>query len=180
MTDPTPTVTATHDAFDDPDMGRGGPADSAEPVVEDVEPTPAPDPAPTVGTVTLNWEVEHVSNRLFIYQATVCTIDDGHVLVEGTGVEDGTDNPSTLQISAVPDVLEHPGTGTYLAEGHVTVTVDDTELVGDGRIYTSPEGFHGPSMFHYRFDEGYAEFRTLWWIGDDHSGAGAVTVNCDA
>lgn len=165
---PTPIT----DAFDDPEHGRGGPGDDDDSDVGE--------PLPVVGKVHLNWEVEHVSNRLFSYDATVCDVDNanGNVMVQATGFEDGTDNPSTLDISVSPDVLEHPGTGTYLGTGHVTFTADGQELVADGRVYTSPEGIRGPSMFHYRFDHDYAEFRAQWWDGEDEGGTGAVTIEC--
>ena len=179
MTGPTPTVTATHDAFDDPDMGRGGPADSAEPVVEDVEPTPAPDPAPTVGTVTLNWEVAQVSNRLFSYDLTQCSIDGTDISVEGIGAEDATGAPSTLSIDVTDEELLHSGTGTYQARGHVTFTADGAEMISDGRIDPSAEGHNFPSMFTYRFEQTTAKFVVTWWAGSEVVGNGAVNIECD-
>lgn len=178
-TDPTPTVSVSPDVIDDPDMGRGGPAETAEPVTEVTEQPAAPEPLPSVGTVTLNWEVAQVSNRLFSYDLTQCSIDGTDISVEGIGAEDATGAPSTLSIDVTDEELLHSGTGTYQARGHVTFTADGAEMISDGRIDPSAEGHNFPSMFTYRFEQTTAKFVVTWWAGSEVVGNGAVNIECD-
>ena len=146
---------------------------------EDGVDSEAPEVVDSVGTATLNWEVAHVSNRLFSYELTQCTLDHGHISVEGVGSEDATGAPSTLSIEVTPLKLLHSGENLYDAQGLATFTADGSELVNDGRIDTSPGGHNFPTMFTYRYEPKTAKFVLAWWIGEENVGNGAINIECD-
>lgn len=180
VTDPTPTVSATRDAFDDPDMGRGGPAESATPEPDEVEQGEPAELVASAGTVDLVWEPTPTTRRLFSYDLTECTLDGTDFNITGVGVEDATGAASTVTMAVTAAELLHERTGTYHGSGHVTFTADGSEVVSDGRIYSTPEGYTGPSMFDYRVTDTTVDLKAVWWIGEAESGAGAVMVHCDA
>lgn len=139
-----------------------------------------PQTVDAVGTVNLVWESTGAERRLFSYDLTECTVDGTNISVEGVGVEDATGAPSTLSMAVTAAELLHAGTGTYHGSGRVMFTADGSEVVSDGRIHSTPQGYTGPSMFDYRVTDTTVEFKAAWWIGATDVGAGALDVVCDA
>lgn len=190
--------------------GQGGPGDTtASPdaaAVSDAAPAPEPtespeprgddaiadvddeddldkdvlEPVDAVGVGTLVWEPTPSSRRLFSYDLSECMLDGPTIVVAGVGAEDDTGAPSTLTMDVSAAELLHEGTGTYHGSGHVTFTADGSEVMSDGRIYSTPEGYTGPSMFDYRVTDTTVELKAVWWMGTAQTGAGAVDITCHA
>jgi len=187
-TSAAPDAAAVSDASAAPDVS---PSESPDPRLADVvtglddaEPQGSPDAempetVDAVGRVNLVWESLGAERRLFSYDLSECTIDGTTIVVKGTGVEDATGSPSTLSMDVQAAELLHEGTGTYHGGGKVMFTADDSEIVSDGRIYSTADGYTGPSMFDYRVTDTTVDFKAAWWIGTADVGAGALDVVCD-
>lgn len=183
----TPDAAAVNDAAPEP-----APTESADPSLDNASVDLGDEDAETgvdsddleaadvVGVARVHWEPTPTSVRLFSYDLTECTLDGTTIAVQGIGVEDDTGAPSTLTMDMAAAELLHEGTGTYHASGHATFTADDSEIVSDGRVYTSSEGYTGPSMFDYRVTDTTVVLKVSLWIGAADAGAGAVDVTCHA
>lgn len=133
-----------------------------------------------VGVARVHWEPTPTSVRLFSYDLTECMIDGTTIAVAGVGAEDATGAPSTLTMDMVAAELLHERTGTYQGGGHATFTADDSEVVADGRVHSTPAGYNGPSMFTYRVTDTTVELKSAFFIGTGDGGAGAIDITCDA
>lgn len=182
----SPGPTAVSDTAPDPEATESPDPSPGTVVVDEDEAAPedpaedALGPVATVGEGTLVWEPTPSSRRLFTYDLTECMLDGPTIVVAGVGAEDDTGAASTLTMDVSAAELLHARTGTYHGSGHVTFTADGSEVTSDGRVYSTPEGYTGPSMFDYRVTDTTVELKALWWIGDAQTGAGAVDITCHA
>lgn len=131
------------------------------------------------GTIELSIE-SGGTERVFQYSASDCVVSPEYILASGKGAEVGTGQVSEVGIAAFPQELLHPGTGTYQAEGLISVRTAGTEVVADGRMI-KPGDYPIPSAFTYRHDDNSAHFVLAWFVepGGADGGAGYVKVNCD-
>ena len=131
--------------------------------------------APSVGTIEVKVERLGASPRMFTLQASECEASVDRVRVIGVGSEDGTGIGVEIEVDTTLREVLHERTRTYSAAGHITLRVaDGATWVSDGRLTTNSH----PSMFEYRIEDNYAEFRTAWF-GTPSDTAGFVHAWCD-
>lgn len=167
------------------------PADEAPPAAAPVDASATPEPGDEVvddsevepqedlvlGSIELSIEsggVEHV----YKYNADHCFVSSEYILAGGTGAEVGTGIASEVGISTSPAELLHESSGTFQADGIISVRTNGNEIVSDGRPITV-EGHTIPSVFTYREDGNSAHYVVAWFSGGTDVGAGYVKVNCD-
>lgn len=167
--EPTPepeeiVVVAEEPAEDDQDEN-----DSGEGIPEDA----------AGGTIELSIE-SGGTERVFQYTADHCFVSPEYILAGGKGAEVGTGEASEVGISSSPAELIHEATGTYQAEGLISVRMADFEVRSDGRMIT-PSEHTIPSVFTYRHDDNSAHYVVAWFSepGGADVGAGYVKVNCE-
>lgn len=146
------------------------------------EATPEPQPeAPRVVEGSVEVKIERTETdeapRLFAFEATECAVSRDRVTVVADGVEEGEGTPAQLVVDIEYGALLHEGTQTITAKGEIVLTVAGERWVSDGR----PDDRFGvmmPSMFEYRVDGGYGEFRTAWFEDAGARESGFVHVYC--
>lgn len=135
---------------------------------------------PAVGTIEIKVDSGAASApRLFTLDASECSVSAERIRVVGAGTEDGTGVSAEVVVDATLREVLHAGSGTYSAAGAITLSLGDGGTwVSDGRPSTIPGTTNLPSMFEYRVDEQYAEFRTSWFGSGGADTAGYVHVWC--
>ena len=148
------------------------------------EETPNPNepeaPQPPAGSVEVKVERTATGDqpRLFALEASECTVSRDAVTVVATGVEEGSGAAAALTVDIEYGELLHERTQTITAKGEIVLTVNGERWVSDGRL-DDRFGVMMPSMFEYRVDGGYGEFRTAWFEDAGGRESGFVHVYCD-
>lgn len=169
---PTPTEPAP---TQEPPAARPVAAETPEAAPE--EPDAATPEDAAAGTVELSIE-SGGTERVFEYTADHCVVTPEYILVSAAGAEVGTGTASEVGIGTSPAELLHEATGTFQADGIISVRTGGEEVVSDGRMITV-EGNRISSAFTYRHDENSAHFVVAWFSGASQLGAGYVKVNCN-
>lgn len=165
----------------EPAAQEAGPAESEEADERDADPDAGEVPEVeeiVAGTIELSIESGGVE-RVFRYEAEHCFVSSEYILAGGTGSEVGTGLASEVGISSTPAELLHESTGTFQADGLISVRSEEGEVVTDGRMITVGEGSPIPSMFTYSHDDNSAHYVVAWFSGAAEAGAGYVKLNCD-
>lgn len=167
--------------------GQGGMTDPEPSVPESSQNGEAPDgspnesqTAPAAGRVEVKLERTETdqSPRLFTFEATECQVSQERISVVAAGVEEGAGTTAQLTVDTVFGELLHSGTQTITAKGEIVLTLGDGQRwVSDGRL-DDRFGVMLPSMFEYRVDGGYGEFRTAWFEDAGARESGFVHVYC--
>lgn len=156
------------------------PASGHQSPVTEATSDPGPE-APLVIEGSVEVKIERTETeeepRLFAFEASECSVSTGRVTVTADGVEEGAGTPAQLVVDVEYGSLLHEPTQTITAKGEIVLTVAGERWVSDGR----PDDRFGvmmPSMFEYRAEGGYGEFRTAWFEDGGARESGFVHVYC--
>lgn len=136
-------------------------------------------PRPVVGTIEVKLENAPNPHSIFRMEASECEVSRDRVWAVGVGAELTTGVTASLTVATELNYVLHEPSGTFHAQGAIVL-----EIVGggvwtsDGRLKTTAD-VTLPSMFDYRVEEDYGEFRTEWFEAGGAEGAGFVHIWCE-
>lgn len=132
----------------------------------------------SVGTIEVKVERGGAPPTLLTFPARECHVGADGIRAHGETTADGF--AASIVVDALPRELLHSGTGTWDANGSAVVTIGDEVFTSDGRMIHVGD-YPTRSVFLYRIDGNYAEFRTAWWPSGaaQIETAGFVHITCE-